>query len=176
MDRFFDRLGDLLRALMGADSGALRHFDAQDPDVRAALAELDEYLDSGIHARRWDFSQREEQAAGAGEGQGRDGGRETAGGGPGGGENQRGRQQGRERQARQPAPPEALRRDYANLEVPFAAPLQQVRDSYRRLIGKYHPDRFAADPEKLRLATEISMRLNESFQSIERYERGRGAR
>ena len=80
------------------------------------------------------------------------------------------RQEDARRSQAHPAPG-ALRKDYANLEVPFSAPLEEVRASYRRLIRRYHPDRFSADPEKLKLATEISTRLNESLQRIVQHDR-----
>jgi DnaJ-domain-containing protein 1 len=163
MDRFFDRLGDLLRSLMGTDSGTGTGFDARDPDMRAALAELDEYLKDGIDARRWRFDE------GGGEGPdaqfaARSGRQDTGDAG----------RRGRSRQQRRagPRPPESLRRDYGNLEVPFAAPPEEVQNAYRRLMRKYHPDRFSLDPEKQQLATEITKRLNESFQNIRRYEKG----
>jgi DnaJ-domain-containing protein 1 len=159
VDRFFDRLGDFLRLVMGADSASGRVLDPRDPDVRAALSELDEYLDSGGGSRRWEPSGAD------------DGGRTSENrSGPGG--ETGGARQGTRHTTGQQAP-EALRKDYANLEVPFSAPLEEVRTSYRRLVRRYHPDRFSADPEKLKLATEITMRLNASFQHIEGYERAR---
>lgn len=69
---------------------------------------------------------------------------------------------------------EALRQDYANLEVPFGAPFDEVRRSYRRLLAAYHPDRNAGDPEKLRLATEITKKINISYRRIEELEEKRG--
>jgi DnaJ-domain-containing protein 1 len=62
---------------------------------------------------------------------------------------------------------EALRQDYANLEVPLGTPFEQVRRSYRRLLAAYHPDRNAGDPERLRLATEITKKINVSYRRIE---------
>ncbi len=71
------------------------------------------------------------------------------------------------RQEAQPRPSESLRRDYANLEVHFGAAFEEVRAAHRRLLRRYHPDRFARDPEKQRLATEITQKINESFQRIQ---------
>ncbi len=68
---------------------------------------------------------------------------------------------------------EALRQDFANLEVPLGAPFEEVRRSYRRLLAAYHPDRNAGDPERLRLATEITKKINVSYRRIEELERGR---
>ncbi len=63
-------------------------------------------------------------------------------------------------------PPARLRRDYANLEVAPGASFEEVRRAHRRMIRRYHPDRFGSDPEKQRLATEITQRLNDSFRRI----------
>ncbi len=61
---------------------------------------------------------------------------------------------------------ESLRADYANLEVPFGADIEEVKRSYKSLVLRYHPDRFAADPEKQRLALEITKKVNQSFERI----------
>lgn len=61
---------------------------------------------------------------------------------------------------------EGLRRDYANLEVHFGAPLAEVKRAYKSLLKRYHPDKFATDPEKQRLATEITLRINRSYRNI----------
>jgi DnaJ-domain-containing protein 1 len=65
--------------------------------------------------------------------------------------------------------PESLRRDFRNLEVPIGAPIDEVRKAYKRQIAAFHPDRHSADPEKLRTATEITKKLNQSFQRIRTY-------
>jgi DnaJ-domain-containing protein 1 len=71
-------------------------------------------------------------------------------------------------------PPEYLRQHYKNLEVPFGAPFPEVSNRYRELIRRYHPDRFAsAGPEKLETATEIIKRLNASYKSIKEYHQRR---
>jgi hypothetical protein len=72
-------------------------------------------------------------------------------------------------------PPESLRSDYANLEVPFGADIETVRRAYKRLVMHYHPDRHAGDPEKLRVATEITKKLNESFERIRGFQERTGA-
>jgi hypothetical protein len=47
MDKFFDRLGDLLRSLLEGDSSTAGYYDPRDPDMQAAIEELDEYLKDG---------------------------------------------------------------------------------------------------------------------------------
>jgi hypothetical protein len=73
-------------------------------------------------------------------------------------------------------PDESLRQDYANLEVPFGSDIETVRRSYKSLMLKYHPDKHAGDPEKQRLALEITKKVNESFERIRsRQEGGTGS-
>lgn len=73
--------------------------------------------------------------------------------------------------------PESLRADYANLEVPFGADSETVRRSYKRLVLRYHPDRHGGSPEKQRVATEITKKVNESFERIRAFqERSTGQR
>jgi DnaJ-domain-containing protein 1 len=69
-------------------------------------------------------------------------------------------------------PDESLRQDYANLEVPFGADIETVRASYRRLMLMYHPDRYAGDLEKQKLALEIAKKINQSFERIKSHQEG----
>jgi DnaJ-domain-containing protein 1 len=61
---------------------------------------------------------------------------------------------------------ESLRPDYANLEVPFGSDIATVMKSYKSLIIKYHPDKHAGDPEKQRIALDITKRINQSYERI----------
>ncbi len=72
---------------------------------------------------------------------------------------------GRER-PRPGSVPERLRRDFANLGLEPSASIEQARRAHRQLLSRYHPDRFARDPEKQRLATRITQLLNASFRRI----------
>ena len=56
--------------------------------------------------------------------------------------------------------------DYRNLELEPGADFQTVKRAYRRLMRTYHPDRYADDPERQRVATQISAKLNASFNRI----------
>jgi len=62
-----------------------------------------------------------------------------------------------------------IREYYANLEVPYGSDLKTVKSSYRRLMRKYHPDRYANDPDMEELATELSQELTQAYQAIESY-------
>ena len=141
MDRLFDRLGDLLRTVLGGDQGSgagprrARPQRPADPDLAAAWEELDAFLDSDATAD--------------------DGPRQSAAGG------------GR-RSAATAGPREYLRRDYATLGVAFGAPLSEVKSAYKRLMQAHHPDRFANDPRRQAAATRKAAAINAAYARIER--------
>lgn len=62
-----------------------------------------------------------------------------------------------------------IRDYYANLEVEFGADLDTVKASYRKLMRKYHPDRYTSDPEMERMATQLSQELTRAYQAVESY-------
>ncbi|MBC8073029.1 MAG: J domain-containing protein [Deltaproteobacteria bacterium] len=69
-----------------------------------------------------------------------------------------------------PSDPAADRkRWYRTLELEPGAELADVRKAYRRLLKKFHPDRFANDPEKLKVATEVTRQLTEAHSGLNRY-------
>jgi DnaJ-domain-containing protein 1 len=147
-----DRIAALLRTLFGDAGSAERPAGPgarpprpSDPDLAAAWDELNDYLGED-----------------ASEGGTRSGPRE----GSWRAESARGG-------ARAGSPPESLRADYANLEVPFGADGEAVRRSYKRLVLRYHPDRHGGDPEKVRVATEITKKVNESFERIRAFQERR---
>ena len=155
-----DRIAAVLRALFADDQAAGRarttHTGSTggsasrptDPDLAAAYDELDDVLGAD-----------RDRAGGRG---GTQAGPDASGG---------------ERRQRGPSlPPDDLKADYANLEVPFGSDIETVRRSYKRLVLHYHPDRNAGNPEKLRIATEITMRINESFERIRAFHERSGPR
>ncbi len=164
-----DRIAALLRALFGDAGSTERPASPRggrsgagssrpaDPDLAAAWDELNDYLGEDASGGS---GQADPSGAGARSGSGsragsRDGGwrgASTRGG------------------SRAGSPPESLRADYANLEVPFGADSETVRRSYKRLVLRYHPDRHAGDPEKLRVATEITKKVNQSFERIRSFQ------
>lgn len=69
-----------------------------------------------------------------------------------------------------PSDPAADRRRwYKVLELEPGAELPAVRKSYRKLMHKFHPDRFVNDPERLKAATEMARRLTEAYNGLSRY-------
>ena len=57
---------------------------------------------------------------------------------------------------------------YENLEVPYGSDLETVRHAWKNLLRKYHPDLHSNDPEKRRIATELTQGLNRAFEELER--------
>ncbi len=139
MDRLFDRLGELLRGLgvLGSRRGPE---GTRGPGGRTAAGNpaADPLL-------REAQEELEEYLPG---------GRNAAGRSAGAGQLPPG------------AVPERLRRDFANLGLEPSASPEQVRRAHRQLLSRYHPDRFARDSEKQRLATRITQLLNASFRRI----------
>ena len=149
MDRLFDRLGDLLRTVLGGDGGTTtgtgrrpgRPSHIDDPDLAAAWDELEDYLDSDDPASGASGADRRQYRTGdAGAGQ----------------------------RAARKDPRAHLRADYETLGVPFGAPMTDVRRSYKRLMRAHHPDRFANDPGKQAAATRKAARINDAYARIER--------
>lgn len=67
-------------------------------------------------------------------------------------------------------PPEELRKDYQLFEVEFGASFQEVRNAYRRLMRRHHPDLHAGDSTKQHEATRTSQQLNTAYQRIKAWE------
>ena len=59
-------------------------------------------------------------------------------------------------------------RYYANLELPYGADIDAIRDARRRLLKRYHPDLHSADPEKKRVATQLAQGLNRAHDELVR--------
>lgn len=61
---------------------------------------------------------------------------------------------------------EDRRRWYKTLELEPGANLEAVRKSYRRLLKQYHPDKFAKEPEKYKVATEVTRTITEAYDGL----------
>ena len=59
-----------------------------------------------------------------------------------------------------------LTRYYANLELPYGAGIDAVREARRRLLKRYHPDLHSADPEKKQTATLLAQGLNRAHDEL----------
>ena len=75
----------------------------------------------------------------------------------------------RERTPRVPPPSREkhLRDLYTQLEVPYGADFDEVKKSFRRLMRKYHPDLHAGNPEKQKVATQLTMSLTQAYNELE---------
>jgi hypothetical protein len=152
-----DRIAAVLRALFG-DAESTDRPRGSGPGVRPSGGPSSRPADPDL-AAAWDELN---EYLGADR-------RETGGGSPHGGD----RKDSRGPRG-SPMPPESLRPDYANLEVPFGADIETVRRSYKRLVLHYHPDRHAGSSEKLRVATEITKKVNQSFERIRSFQERAG--
>jgi DnaJ-domain-containing protein 1 len=143
VDRFFDKLGDILKDTVGGSGDDLFSRSRQgsrgtgNPDLDAAFEELDEFLKTGKNEERPQSSNG---------------------------------YQGQTEPPRRPAgPPEVVVQAYAELKLPVNAELAQVKAQYKSLLKQYHPDKNADNPEKLRVATEITQKINVAYQVIEKW-------
>jgi DnaJ-domain-containing protein 1 len=152
MDKFFDRLGDVLKNFLHDDDEKLfsssRRFTggSGDPDLDAAYEELDDFLNNrpksgGSTHQRFEYSFDEN-------GQFR-----PKKAGP----------------ASKDGVPEALRKDFEELGLPFGAGPEECKRAYKQLLKIHHPDRHAGHPGNMKKATEKSVRINASYQRIERW-------
>ena len=66
--------------------------------------------------------------------------------------------------------PEQRRRAslYAQLETEDGAAMAVVKTNFRRLMRQHHPDMNGGSPQKLKAATERSMKLTAAYQELER--------
>jgi DnaJ-domain-containing protein 1 len=77
------------------------------------------------------------------------------------------RQRERARQAAGGTRENKIAQYYAQLEVPYGSDLETVKQSYRRLMRKYHPDLHSGDPEKQKIATELAQALSRAYGELE---------
>lgn len=61
---------------------------------------------------------------------------------------------------------------YRTLEVPADADFATVRKSYRRLLAKYHPDKYAGDPDKYAAATEVARKITMAYNGLKALREG----
>jgi DnaJ-domain-containing protein 1 len=66
------------------------------------------------------------------------------------------------------AAPDKLMRAYAALELPEGADFATVKQQYRKLMRKYHPDHHTGAPEKEKAAHELTQKLTEAYKLLEK--------
>jgi DnaJ-domain-containing protein 1 len=67
------------------------------------------------------------------------------------------------------AMPQRVEKAFETLEIEPGSPLDTVRRQFRRELARYHPDRFADDPEKFAAATAVTRELIQSYRLIRDY-------
>jgi DnaJ-domain-containing protein 1 len=55
------------------------------------------------------------------------------------------------------------------LELNADASPEDIKRAYRRLCTRFHPDRFANDPEKLKVANDLFTRINEAYDFLQKH-------
>jgi hypothetical protein len=143
VDQIFDRLGKLLQSILAGDSDERESVGSRsygDPDLEAAMAELDEDLTKDQEERERIRSERER--------------RERA-------------SANRAEPKRESGPPRQIVDDYRYLGVPLGAPIADVKAAYKKLLHKHHPDRHNDSPENQKKATDVSTRINAAYRRIE---------
>lgn len=64
-------------------------------------------------------------------------------------------------------PEHPLAQYYANLEIPQGSDLPTARRAWKRLMKRYHPDLHSGDPERVKVANELSAKLTEAYRALE---------
>tara|TARA_B100000686_G_C16211576_1_gene675702 strand:- start:248 stop:616 length:369 start_codon:yes stop_codon:yes gene_type:complete len=64
--------------------------------------------------------------------------------------------------------PDSLAQYYANLEIPPGSSLEETRSAWKRMLKKYHPDLHSSNAGRRETAEELTRRLNEAYQTIEK--------
>ena len=63
-----------------------------------------------------------------------------------------------------------MARYYQRLEIDYGSDWETVRQAYRRLMRKYHPDLHANKaPDKIRAAVEVSQALTQAYNELEKH-------
>lgn len=174
MDQIFERLEKLVKAWASSGTSAVASSYGRagtrqtygDSDLDAAMAELDDFLDTS--KTESEKREAEEQRAQA-ERERR--ARED--------QNRRYRTSwgnGASADASADATNAVIEDAYKYLGLKPYSPFAEVKAAYKKLLFKYHPDRNASTPDQLKKATETSTRINAAYQIIEAYEESKKAR
>jgi DnaJ-domain-containing protein 1 len=147
------RLWDIARS--NATDFASELFSGEDGLTREEKAELDAELEETLGSKAGRQARQFKDAAEDAWDRAFDAAQ--AGGGPG----TRGVSSAREREGW-----------YRTLELEPGASYEEVRRSYRRLVAKYHPDRYASDPAKYEAATEVARKITLAHEGLKTHLEG----
>ena len=145
MDNFLDDIGEFVKSIFDGSIFSSSGSTYKDPYMQEAMEELDDYLNEGKDKKESKSSNK---------------------GSSGGSYSYKRRTNS---YSSQNSELENLRQDFANLEVPLGSTFEKVKTSYKNLLRQYHPDKHADDPEKLKIATEITKKINASYNKIKAY-------
>jgi len=62
--------------------------------------------------------------------------------------------------------PKEIREAYAALEIPLGSDEATVKDAYRSMMQRYHPDKHHSQPERLGTANELTMALRGAYEKL----------
>lgn len=144
MDQIFDRLERLFKSWTAPDTDeslGTRHSSSGNPDLDAAMSELDDFLDKDRAAAEQRTREREAQ--------------------------ERARAARPSQPARPSGPPAVVVGAYKTLGLAVGAPMTEVKAAYKKLLLRHHPDRNSGNQADQKKATDISARINEAYQVIE---------
>ena len=55
---------------------------------------------------------------------------------------------------------------YANLEIPVGSNQTIIKNAWKKQLKKYHPDLHCSDPEKQKIAENLTRQLNEAYRIL----------
>ena len=56
---------------------------------------------------------------------------------------------------------------YKIFNLNYGCTIEELKDSYRKLLKKYHPDKFYGDAKKLQIAQDVVKKLNVAYNYFE---------
>ncbi len=56
---------------------------------------------------------------------------------------------------------------YANLEIPVGSDRKTIKTAWKKQLKKYHPDLHGSDPQKKKIAEELTRQLNEAYSILD---------
>ncbi len=77
-------------------------------------------------------------------------------------------QKNQQKTTRTPTASELEQQYYTRLGITSAATWEQIKAAYKSEMKKYHPDKYASEPEKQKSAEVISQKINEAYHYFEK--------
>ncbi len=77
-------------------------------------------------------------------------------------------QKNQQKATRTPTVSELEQQYYSRLGITSAATWEQIKAAYKSEMKKFHPDKYASEPEKQKAAEVISQKINEAYHYFEK--------